>query len=76
MDPHIFVDPDPGSQNFADPDPKHLLKCQDQPVFNFFPSALKIYVLIVQELINAGVDTMAKCFQFGLEKYSHQRYKC
>ncbi|XP_023343813.1 LOW QUALITY PROTEIN: long-chain-fatty-acid--CoA ligase 4-like [Eurytemora carolleeae] len=27
----------------------------------------------LQELINAGVDTMAKCFQFGLEKYSHQR---
>jgi long-chain acyl-CoA synthetase len=27
----------------------------------------------LQELINAGVDTMAKCFQFGVEKYSHQR---
>ena len=30
MDPHIFADPDPGSQNFADPmdpdpDPKHWL---------------------------------------------------
>jgi len=25
MDPHIFADlnPDPGSQNLADPDPKH-----------------------------------------------------
>ena len=34
MDPHIFADPDPGSQNLADPtdpdptdpDPKHCLK--------------------------------------------------
>ena len=29
MDPHIFADPDPGSQNSADPtdpDPKHWLK--------------------------------------------------
>ena len=23
VDPHIFADPDPGSQNLADPDPKH-----------------------------------------------------
>merc|ERR1719495_1392542 len=23
--------------------------------------------------MNAGVDTMAKCFKFGLEKYSHNR---
>jgi len=27
----------------------------------------------LQELVNAGVDTMAKCFRFGLEKYSHNR---
>jgi len=29
MDPHIFADPDPGSQNLADPmdpDPKHCNK--------------------------------------------------
>ena len=25
VDPHIFADPDPGSQNLADPDPKHCL---------------------------------------------------
>ena len=25
VDPHIFADPDPGSQNLADPDPKHWL---------------------------------------------------
>ena len=23
VDPHNFADPDPGSQNLADPDPKH-----------------------------------------------------
>jgi len=23
LDPHIFADQDPGSQNLADPDPKH-----------------------------------------------------
>jgi len=27
----------------------------------------------LQELVNAGVDTMAKCFKFGLNKYSHNR---
>ena len=26
LDPHTFADPDPGSQNFADPDPKHWFK--------------------------------------------------
>ena len=25
LDPHIFTDPDPGSQNLADPDPKRRL---------------------------------------------------
>ena len=28
----------------------------------------------VQELIDAGVDTMAKCFKFGLDK--HRDRKC
>ena len=30
VDPHIFADPDPGSQNLADPtdpDPKHRIPC-------------------------------------------------
>jgi len=27
----------------------------------------------LKELIDAGVDTMAKCFRFGVEKYSHNR---
>ena len=26
VDPHIFADPDPGSQNLANPDPKHWFK--------------------------------------------------
>lgn len=27
----------------------------------------------LQELINAGVDTMAKCFKFGLDKFNHKK---
>lgn len=27
----------------------------------------------LKELIDAGVDTMAKCFKFGVEKYSHKK---
>lgn len=27
----------------------------------------------LQELVDAGVDTMAKCFRLGLQKYSHKR---
>ena len=33
-DPHIFTDPDPGSQNLADPtdpDPKHWIKGPNTP---------------------------------------------
>ena len=26
VDPYIFADPDPGSKNLADPDPKHWFK--------------------------------------------------
>ena len=41
MDPHIFSDPDPGSQNVADstdpdptdPDPKHLVKQVNSGIF-------------------------------------------
>ena len=34
MDPHIFADPDPGSQSLADPtdpDPKHCLNSAKDP---------------------------------------------
>ena len=26
----------------------------------------------LQELVDAGVDTMAKCFKFGLDKHTHK----
>ena len=55
MDPHIFADPDPGSQNLAyptDPDPKHWpkhsiyhLKIKSKTENRSKPSELKLKVV-------------------------------
>jgi len=42
VDPHIFADPDPGSQNLADPtdpDPMHLNQSSNLKIF-LFPFSL------------------------------------
>ena len=36
VDPHIFATPDPGSQNLADPDPKHWFKSDFQDWDHFW----------------------------------------
>ena len=54
VDPHIFADPDPGSQNLADPtdpDPNHCLKLTET-----FQANLKI------NLNNYNVETCSQHF--------------
>ena len=69
MDPHSFADPDPGSQNLADPtdpdpDPKHCFKA------NNFYSSLKINLFIEMGLyVHSQYSVQLLCFMFiGLFK--------
>ena len=65
MDPHIFADPDPGSQNFADPtdpDPKHCLELNFKCLYSI---VVKVYSLYSSRMTLVSLLPLAHPAQCG-----------